>query len=61
MRQMIHMEEPKLAVHESAVRAYELEREQMPNEPKKKKKVPARWQNPMKDEHGMYHIPRRRA
>lgn len=60
MRQMIHFETPKLAVRETAVRAYELEREQMPDEQKRKKTV-ARWKNPMKDENGMYHIPRRRA
>lgn len=60
MRQMIHLETPKLAVRETAVRAYELEREQMPDENKRKKPV-TRWKNPMKDENGMYHIPRRRA
>jgi len=63
MRQMIHLESPKLAVRETAVRAYELEREQMPDEQKRRKTkaVPALWVKPKKDENGMYHIPRRRA
>lgn len=62
MRQMIHMEKPKLAVYESTVWAYERERMETPDGVKSKTaRTVSGFKSIEPGPDGKYHLPRRRA
>ena len=62
MRQMIHMENPKLAVSESTVLAYERDRMETPGKARKApRKTPAGFEPIERGPDGKYHLSRKRA